>query len=326
MSRLLFSRFAHYLDEIAKRGSIRKAAEKLNVSASAINKQLIGAEEEFGVALFERLPRGMRLTSAGELLINGYREWNKDLSRIKFEIEELKGLRRGEVKIAASHETVPDFLPAAIARFMKDHLRIRNAITVADSDRVRQLVRDGGVDFGLTFSPPPLPGVVVTRSADFHLMAMLPATPGVKQPDSMSIEEFFQKPTIVPDASSHLRDVVDIAAARIGARSQPILTTNSLSLMRSMVREGCGIGVTAVAKGIPLKGDEGIHCSRIADRGLPPMVLSLIVDPRRSLSMTSIIARRYFEEYFDELALQADEGVSRSLEQSSLDNERPGAE
>jgi hypothetical protein len=56
------------------------------------------------------------------------------------------------------------------------------------------------------------------------------------------------------------------------------------------------------------------------------MVLSLIVDPRRSLSMTSIIARRYFEEYFDELALQAGDTVSRSLEQTSLDKERTGAE
>jgi DNA-binding transcriptional LysR family regulator len=314
MNRLLFSRFAHYLDEIANRGSIRKAAEKLNVSASAINKQLISAEEEFGVALFERQPRGMRLTSAGELLVNGYREWNKDLSRIKSEIEELKGLRRGEVKIAASQETVPDFLPAATARFMKDHPRIRNSIAVVDSDRVRQLVRDGGADFGLTFSPLPLPGVIVTRSADFHLVAMLPADSDAGQPDSISIEEFFKKPTIVPDTSSHLRDVVDIAAARSDARFQPVLTTNSLSLIRSMVREGCGFGVTAIASGMPLVHQDGLHYCRIDDKGLPPMVLSLIVDPRRSLSMTSIIARRYFEEYLDEIALQLGKAPEDLLE------------
>ncbi|OEC94857.1 LysR family transcriptional regulator [Rhizobium sp. YK2] len=314
MSRLMFSRFAHYLDEIANHGSIRKAAERLNVSASAINKQLISAEEEFGVALFERLPRGMRLTSAGELLVNGYREWNKDLSRIKSEIEELKGLRRGEVKIAASQETVPDFLPAVIARFTKDHPRIRNAIAVEDSDRVRQLVKDGNADFGLTFSPLPLPGVIVTRSADFHLIAMLPADPGVEQPDSISIGEFFKKPTIVPDTSSHLRDVVDIAAARIDIRFQPVLTTNDLSLMRSMVREGCGFGVTAIASGMPLPHEDGLHYSRLADSGLPPMVLSLIVDPRRSLSMTSIIARRYFEEYLDEIAVRAGKASAHSLE------------
>jgi len=304
MSRLLFSRFAHYLDEIANHGSIRKAAEKLNVSASAINKQLISAEEEFGVTLFERLPRGMRLTSAGELLVNGYREWNKDLSRIKSEIEELKGLRRGEVKIASSQEAVPDFLPAVIARFTKDHPRIRNAIAVEDSDRVRQLVRDGVADFGLTFSPLPLPGVVVTRSADFHLIAMLPGDPHLERPDSISIDEFFKKPIIVPDTSSHLRDIVDIAAARMDIRFQPILTTNSLSLMRSMVREGCGFGVTAMPAGRPLAHEIGLHYARIADNDLPPMVLSLIVDPKRSLSMTSIIARRYFERYFDETSLQ----------------------
>ncbi|OCI93975.1 transcriptional regulator [Rhizobium sp. AC27/96] len=305
MSRLLFSRFAHYLDEIANRGSIRKAAEKLNVSASAINKQLIGAEEEFGVPLFERLPRGMRLTSAGELLVNGYREWNKDLSRIKSEIEELKGLRRGEVKIAASQETAPDFLPAVIARFMKDHPRIRNSVTVVESDRVRQLVREGGADFGLTFSPLPLPGVIVTRSTDFQLVAILPSAAGAEQPDRISMDEFFKRPTIVPDASSHLRDVVDIAAARINTRFQPVLTTNSLALMRSMVREGCGFGVTAIASGTPLEHEGGLHYARIDDAGLPPMVLSLIVDPRRSFSMTSIIARRYFEEYLDEIAFHA---------------------
>lgn len=314
MSRLLFSRFAHYLDEIANRGSIRKAAEKLNVSASAINKQLIGAEEEFGVALFERLPRGMRLTSAGELLVNGYREWNKDLSRIKSEIEELKGLRRGEVKIAASQETVPDFLPAAIARFMRDHPRVRNSVAVVESDRVRQLVKEGGADFGLTFSPLPLPGVIVTRSTDFHLIAMLPATAGAKQPNHISIGEFFKKPTIVPDASSHLRDVVDIAAARINIRFQPVLTTNSLALMRSMVREGCGFGVTAIASGMPLEHESGLHYARIDDDGLPPMVLSLIVDPRRSLSMTSIIARRYFEEHLDEIALLTVKSPGNPLE------------
>ncbi|MGV1759690.1 LysR family transcriptional regulator [Rhizobium sp. A22-96] len=314
MSRLLFSRFAHYLDEIANRGSIRKAAEKLNVSASAINKQLIGAEEEFGVPLFERLPRGMRLTSAGELLVNGYREWNKDLSRIKSEIEELKGLRRGEVKIAASQETAPDFLPAVIARFMKDHPRIRNSVTVVESDRVRQLVREGGADFGLTFSPLPLPGVSVTRSTDFQLVAILPSTAGAEQPDRISMDEFFKKPTIVPDASSHLRDVVDIAAARINTRFQPVLTTNSLALMRSMVREGCGFGVTAIASGMPLEHEGGLHYARIDDGGLPPMVLSLIVDPRRSLSMTSIIARRYFEEYLDEIAFRAGKSSEHSPE------------
>ena len=69
--------------------------------AWAIDKQLIRAEEELGVAIFERLPRGRRLTLAGDVLIHRLRGWKKDLTGIRREIGELQGLSRGEVKIAA---------------------------------------------------------------------------------------------------------------------------------------------------------------------------------------------------------------------------------
>ena len=58
-----FSRFAHYFIAVARCGSLRRAAEQLHISASAINRQILQAEEAFGTPLFERLPRGMRLFS-----------------------------------------------------------------------------------------------------------------------------------------------------------------------------------------------------------------------------------------------------------------------
>ncbi|PTE11594.1 LysR family transcriptional regulator [Mesorhizobium helmanticense] len=301
MRRVLFSRFANYLDEIARLGSIRKAADKLNVSASAIDKQLIHAEEALGVALFERLPRGMRLTSAGEILLHGVRSWQRDLARVRFEIEELRGLRRGEVKIAVSQETVFDFLPRALASFMKDHPRIANHVAVVEPDRIRQMVLDGQADFGLTFSPPPLPGVTATRSARFNVRAVVPAENDLRPRKSISLSEFFQRPTIVPDASVHLRDIVDIAAAKSRARLQPILTTNNLELMRSMVREGCGFGLTAISDRSSTDTKDGLTYLPLGDKSIPPLTLSLIVAPERKFSLTSILARRYFEVYFDDL-------------------------
>jgi len=308
MSRVLFSRFAHYLDEIARLGSIRKAAEKLNVSASAIDKQLIHAEEEFGVALFDRLPRGMRPTSAGEILLHGIRSWRKDLSRIKFEIEELKGLRRGEVKIAVSQETIFDFLPRALAGFMKDHPRISNHVTVVDSDQVRRMVLDGQADFGLTMSPQPLPGVAVTRAAQFHLRAVVTADSDLRLKNTISLSEFFQRPTIIPDASIHMRDIVDIAAAKNKVRLQPVLTTNNLELMRSMVREGCGFGLVTTFNKTLTERTDGLACMPISDPGIPPLTLSLIIAPERKFSITAILSRRYFEVYFDDLERQSIRG------------------
>ena len=73
-----FSRFAHYFIAVARCGSLRRAAEQLHISASAINRQILQAEEAFGTPLFERLPEGLRMTTAGELLYDNLLRWQKE--------------------------------------------------------------------------------------------------------------------------------------------------------------------------------------------------------------------------------------------------------
>ena len=63
---------------VARTGSLRKAAEQLFISVSAVHRQIILAEEELGVALFERLPQGLKLTLAGELLYADLLKWQKE--------------------------------------------------------------------------------------------------------------------------------------------------------------------------------------------------------------------------------------------------------
>jgi DNA-binding transcriptional LysR family regulator len=58
MSSFVFARFVRYFDTVSRVGSIRKAAQQLSVSPSAIDRQLLHAEDELRVRLFERLPRG----------------------------------------------------------------------------------------------------------------------------------------------------------------------------------------------------------------------------------------------------------------------------
>ena len=95
-------RFLRYVDEVARAGSIRKAAEQLHVTASAVNRRVMDLEEELGAPLFERRARGVRLTAAGELFVRYIREQTGDVERMKSQIEDLKGLRRGTVRIACS--------------------------------------------------------------------------------------------------------------------------------------------------------------------------------------------------------------------------------
>src|SRR5256885_16951677 len=82
-------RFLRYVDEVARAGSIRRAAEQLHVTASAVNRRGMDLEQGLGAPLFERRPRGVRLTAAGELFVRYIREQTRDVERMKSQIDDL---------------------------------------------------------------------------------------------------------------------------------------------------------------------------------------------------------------------------------------------
>lgn len=288
----MLSRFATYLDEIAKTGSVRKAAGRLNVSASAIDRQLLNAEEALGVILFERLPRGMRLTAAGELIVHRLRSWRRDMSTIRVEIEELKGMMRGEVRIAAAPETVAGFLPSAIAAFRQSHPRIGCHIEVIDSDRIRQRVIDGQADLGLTFSPPPMPGVEVVKACTFVPVALMAAADA---PSRIALDDFFARPLILPDSSMQLRDTADLLRSRLRSDSRPAMTVNSPDLAMELVRTGAGITLIVLPKVPAMMPPPGLGWVPFGHTRLPQLHLSLIVPIDRSLSVAAMTARGTIE-------------------------------
>ena len=97
----LISPAASWLSLVAKVGSIRRAAVQLNVSPSAVNRQILKLEAEVGAPLFERFPGGIKLTSAGEAMARHVLVVLQDLERARSDIEGLKGARIGHVSVAA---------------------------------------------------------------------------------------------------------------------------------------------------------------------------------------------------------------------------------
>ena len=68
---------------VAEAGSLTHAGESLNLSQSAVSRQIAGLEEDLAVSLFERLPRGLRLTSAGEVLLHHVEQSFAELRRAR---------------------------------------------------------------------------------------------------------------------------------------------------------------------------------------------------------------------------------------------------
>src|SRR3984957_18345531 len=114
-----------YVDEGAPTGSIRKAATHLNVAASAISRQILALETQLGTPLFQRLPKKLILTAAGEVLIGHIRQTLKELARAQTKIEELKGLRRGEITVAMMSGLASNLVPGTVKQFRLANPRVK---------------------------------------------------------------------------------------------------------------------------------------------------------------------------------------------------------
>src|SRR6185436_5915960 len=89
-----------YFYEVANSGSIRKAAELLHVSPSALSRQIQRTEEALGTPLIVRRKTGVQLTAAGEMLLQHVRETVTSEEQLRVELANLAGLRRGHVRMA----------------------------------------------------------------------------------------------------------------------------------------------------------------------------------------------------------------------------------
>src|ERR1700722_18053187 len=165
-------RLLTYVDAVARHGSIRKAADALNVASSALNRQILDLELDLGSSLFERLPRGVRLTAAGEVFLAYARQAISELKAVESQVEQLRGLVRGQVGIAAVESVAGELLPAAITRFQAEHpnVRFRVRIGVPD-DLVATLIADQ-VDLILPHYPPPRKHVAIAATEEQALCAL----------------------------------------------------------------------------------------------------------------------------------------------------------
>ena len=168
-------RLLTYVDAVARHGSIRKAAEALNVASSALNRQILDLEADLGSALFERLPRGVRLTAAGEVFLAYARQAISELKAVELQVEQLRGLVRGQVGVAAVELVAGELLPSAITQFQATHPNVRFNVRIgAPEDLVAVLIADQ-VDLILTHYPPPKKHVAVVATVTQALCALMVA-------------------------------------------------------------------------------------------------------------------------------------------------------
>ena len=127
-------------------GNINRAAQVLSITQPAASKLLKDLEDVLGVALFDRLPRGMRATWYGETMIRHARMALMSLGQAHAEIEALKSGSFGQVSVGAITGPGLMLLPAAVALLKRERPSLRVSLQIETSDVLMERLVQGKLD------------------------------------------------------------------------------------------------------------------------------------------------------------------------------------
>lgn len=282
-------RIFRYVDEVARCGSIRKAAEQLNVTSSAVNRRIMDLEAELDTQLFERGARGVRLTAAGEVFVGFLRAQEGDVERMKSQIEELKGLRRGTVRIACSQALALAFLPHQIAEFRKRHAFVNFQVKILDHEKAIDALADYEVDLVLVFRPPFMANFQPLMTLEQRVVAIMNGQHPLASRKTVRLRDCVRYPVALPERGFAGRQLLDEFCARSGVDFNVAAESNSFELLRGLARDSDLISFQ-IAIGAPDSEEKfGIVARDIDDRDVPRASLVLGQLRERNLPIPSAV-------------------------------------
>lgn len=296
-----------YFEQVASSHSVRRAAETLNVSASAVNRQILMLESELGVALFERLPRGMRTTEAGNIILSVIRRFDQDYAAAISEIDALRDLKRGHVSVGTLLYLSEGFVPDIITGMRKKYPNISYSAFFGTSNEIVNRVIDGRLDIGLCWAP--IPSSPITRHKLHRVPLGVAALPGhpIVYKKKLRLRDLVDYPVIFPDKGTDYRNILDQINLGAGRIISPAVETTSMSMMRRLVLSGVGVALVSRPAVIYDISSGRMVLRRLDDPGIGALSLCLFTRAERALPVAVQMILQHLSIGFETLVQEVPE-------------------
>lgn len=230
-------RFFH---ETAQQGSIRRASEALNVSPSSVSRQILLLEGMFGTSLFERSSNGVELTHAGRLVHDYVRTVLLDYETLRDDVDDLRGMRRAVIRIAAIESMATGDSLTALQSFRERFPDVRFRMLVLTASAVLDAVRTGTCDIGLTLGRPCDPDLQVLCEMSEPLLLAVSPSHHLASRSQVRIIDLLDESLALHESDHGLRRLIDQACRDHGITLSPALSSSSLHTLREFARHGYG--------------------------------------------------------------------------------------
>lgn len=232
-----------YFEKVARLGSIREAADVLHVAPSAISRQLRILEQEYNVELFERHARGVMLTPAGKELLQAARVLLGSINDATSAIDDLKGLKRGHVRIWTDGGIMGDFVYPVLAAFAKTYPGVTFELMIASTDQIAHRLLEDAIELAVMFNPPIHRNIEVLGEVSDPMMLVGQPSHELATRKVVTLAEAGRWRLALPDETFGTRRLIDQTAATARVELAPTLVTNSVESVRSFVRSGMGVAI-----------------------------------------------------------------------------------
>jgi DNA-binding transcriptional LysR family regulator len=231
---------------VVDHGGFTRAARALRLSQPAISKSLNELEKQLHVTLLDRTGKSVVLTEAGRTLYARASELFGVERVAERELRELRGLKRGILRVGASTTIATYLLPAYLGRFHLRHPGVRIRTTSANTRAVLRALLEFRVDVALVEGPVSHPRVDAIPWLDDELVVIAhPRHPLIGR--RVDVTALAEEQFLVREPGSGTREVSEQALARHGVRLRNTMRVGGTEAIKQAVAAGLGLGIVSRA-------------------------------------------------------------------------------
>ena len=253
---------------IADSGSFTAAGAKLHVSQSAISRQILLLEDELGEPVFHRIGRRIRITPAGESLLQLSHRVFQDLQDTVSAISDKQESLNGSMRLVGGMTVCLYVFPALLAEMRRVHPHLDLKITVGTAERSIAMLRSGLGDLGLITLPVDAADLVSVPVLEEELLLVTYPTHPLAKKKSITPADLNRQHFIVFETGSITRKLVEEFFTREHIKPEIVMETENVEIIKAMVRHGLGISIIPWQAAAADVRSKQLSCSRIAGHPL----------------------------------------------------------
>ncbi|HTP65789.1 MAG TPA: LysR family transcriptional regulator [Geobacteraceae bacterium] len=227
--------------EIVRYGSFTKAAEQLRVAQPAVSMAIKKLEEELDLVLFNRQEKKVSLTAEGEIFLARAKRVLAEVKAAETEMDELRGLSKGEVRVGIPPMLSAYFFPDIIRDFVRRYPGLHLSVYGEGAWRIQKMIEQGELDMGVIAAGIYPENLEVRRFLREEVVVCVPAGHPFADRQAVGYEEFMQQPLVFYKEGYYIRELIFDVMRGTGIAPNIVFETNLFSLVKSLVRNGLGI-------------------------------------------------------------------------------------